>query len=84
MIVSVRLHANLRRQTPRGLIDRLEVELGDRATVADLLRELQLDTTPEATMLLVNRRYAKPDQPLQPGDDIRLFPPISGGQDAPG
>ncbi len=79
MNVTVRLHANLRRQTAQGMVDRLAVELPEQATAADLLAALQLDARPEAVVLLVNRRYAELAQTLHPTDDIRLFPPISGG-----
>jgi len=79
LIVTVRLHANLRRQTAQGMVDRLAVELPEQATAGDLLAALQLDARPQAVVLLVNRRYAELSHPLHPTDDIRLFPPISGG-----
>lgn len=29
--------------------------------------------------IAVNRQYVKDDQPLQDGDEIAFFPPVSGG-----
>lgn len=27
----------------------------------------------------VNQEYARPDQPVRPGDEVALFPPVTGG-----
>lgn len=55
------------------------------ATVADLVQELaaeypQLPTAAGAIYASVNRAYAGQDTVLQPGDEVGLFPPVSGGQ----
>ena len=79
MVVTVRLHATLRRQTEQGMQDRLELELEPGATVASLLEKLGLTEDDESVMLVVNRRMVVDDQPLADGDEIGLMPAISGG-----
>lgn len=80
MVVTVRLHATLRRQTEQGMQDRLELELEPGATVASVLAKLGLTEDDESVMLVVNRRMVSADQPLADGDEIGLMPAISGGR----
>jgi molybdopterin converting factor small subunit len=47
--------------------------------VARLLNSLALDVAPEHLMVVANRRRLEPDTVLEDGDEIDLFPPISGG-----
>jgi molybdopterin converting factor subunit 1 len=35
------------------------------------------------TLVSVNREFALPDDPLHDGDEVALFPPVSGGVEAP-
>jgi len=77
--VKVRLHATLRRHTPEGYQNRLEVELEEGATVASLLRKLNLGMEPEHLLIVTNRRRIEPEDALADGAKIDLFPPISGG-----
>ncbi|GAB4435470.1 MAG: hypothetical protein Kow0031_17210 [Anaerolineae bacterium] len=79
MKVTARLHATLRRATPNGLQNRVSVELPENATIADLLAALAIDASPEHVMLLIDHRRVTPAQPLADGDEVQLFPPISGG-----
>jgi molybdopterin synthase catalytic subunit len=82
MLVQVRLFAILRERAGR---DRLEVELGDGATVRDALDALGenhgleelLERMPVAAA--VNREYASEDSALREGDELALIPPVSGG-----
>ena len=58
------------------------VDLPPDATVADLLR--LLSTRPEAARLprpviAVNRRYARAETVLRPGDEVAVIPPVAGG-----
>jgi molybdopterin synthase catalytic subunit len=84
--VSVRLFAILREQAGT---DSIEIELDDGATVADALTELAgssgltelLDRMP--VQMAVNRTYASPQTQLQPGDELALIPPVSGGAEVP-
>lgn len=61
-----------------------EVELGDGATVRELVELLRSrgepwSTLPERPAVAVNREYAALDEPLQPGDEVAFIPPVAGG-----
>ncbi len=67
---------------------KLARSLPDGATVADLLQGLlaeypRLPSASGAIYASVNRVYAGPETVLQPGDEVGLFPPVSGGQSGP-
>ncbi len=79
MVITVRLHTNLRVKTEAGWQDRLALELEPGATVASVLEALDIPVSDELILLVVNRRTAVPDQPLVDGDEVRLMPAISGG-----
>src|SRR3954454_23283048 len=74
MVVSVRLFAGLRE---RAGSERIEVELPDGATVADLLAAMEL--APRSCVAAINREYAGPETPIGAGDEVALVPPVSGG-----
>ncbi len=82
MTIDVRLFAMLRE---RGGRDRVALELPVRATVADALRGLaEIEPLGELlarlpVRLAVNRDYAAPETMLEPGDELALIPPVSGG-----
>jgi molybdopterin synthase catalytic subunit len=84
MKVTVKLFARLREIVGEG---RLEQELGEGATVEDLLRTLQaaypgLAQVTARTIVSVNQEFATPDSLLRDGDDVAIFPPVSGGGDS--
>lgn len=79
MNITVHLHTILQRQTPQGLVNRLEVALPPGCTVADLLESLALELDLENTLLVVNSRLVGLTQPLADGDQVHLVPAISGG-----
>ena len=74
MVVFVRLFAGLRERAGSG---RIEVELPEGATVADLLAAMELG--PRSCVAAVNREYAGPETPIAAGDEVALVPPVSGG-----
>ena len=74
MIVSVRLFAGLRE---RAGSDRVEVELPDGASVADLLAAM--DVAPRSCVVAINREYADERDVVRTGDEVALVPPVSGG-----
>ena len=80
MRVSVRLFAGLRE---RAGTDRIEVELPDPASVADVLAAMASTPVgairPRECVVAVNREYADADEPVRAGDEIALVPPVSGG-----
>jgi len=84
MKVTVKLFARLREVAGTG---KLERELADGATVGELLDALRAEFPRLAgltarTIIAVNREFATPDSPLHDGDEIAIFPPVSGGTDA--
>ncbi|MEB3321192.1 MAG: MoaD/ThiS family protein [Synechococcaceae cyanobacterium] len=50
-------------------------------TPGSIWRELDLgrESLPAGVRVAVNHRFAQPDTPLQPGDEVAFLPPISGG-----
>lgn len=60
------------------------VDLDDGATLADLKaavgqRHAELQPALDSAVGAVNREFAMPDQLLADGDEVGLFPPVSGG-----
>ena len=83
MRVTIKLFARLREIAGAG---RLERELADGATVGDLLAALRaefprLADVTARTITSVNQEFATPDRPLHDGDEVAIFPPVSGGAD---
>jgi molybdopterin converting factor subunit 1 len=63
---------------------KVELDLPAGATVAHLLEHLAagypaLAPLLERTIVTVNQSYADRQQPVAPGDEIAIFPPVSGG-----
>ncbi|MCH2460343.1 MAG: molybdopterin converting factor subunit 1 [Gemmatimonadetes bacterium] len=63
---------------------RLDVDLPNGSTVADLVLELRgrgapFDSLPTEPAVAVNRHYALPSDPLQSGDEVAFIPPVAGG-----
>jgi molybdopterin synthase catalytic subunit len=83
MRVSVRLFAGLRE---RAGTNRLEVELPDEASVADVLAAMAETPVgalrPRECVVAVNREYASADAQVRAGDEVALVPPVSGGAGA--
>jgi len=76
MVVHVRLFAALRERAGR---DQLELELPDGALVSDALAQVEELARDLPLVLAVNREYAQLGDPLSPGDELALIPPVSGG-----
>lgn len=81
MNISVRLFASMREAAGESLI-RLELESGAR--VADAWEALSaqvpgLEKYRGRALAAVNRRYVSTDEQLAEGDELALFPPVSGG-----
>lgn len=82
--VQVRFFASLRQAAGVSAVDR---QLPAGSTVATLLHELSatypgLPTASGAIYAAVNRAYAGSGTTLADGDEVALFPPVSGGQPA--
>ena len=80
MEVTVRLFAVLRE---RAGAPELTLELPDGARVADALDSLAGLAGDVPLVMAVNREYASPETALDPGDELALIPPVSGGEQAP-
>jgi molybdopterin synthase catalytic subunit len=74
--VTVRLFAGLRERAGTG---ERELELPNDASVADVWPLLGLGDEPAGLLYAVNKRYADRDTALEPGDEVALIPPVSGG-----
>ena len=76
MRVTVRLFAGLRDQAGEG---KRELELAEGARLADIWPALDLGDEPPGLLYAVNKAYAERDRALEPGDEVALIPPVSGG-----
>ena len=81
MQVTVKLFATLRHAAGWGS---RTVDLEPGATVDDLLATLaamdeKLGSEGRTLYAAVNQEYATGDQVLQDGDEVAIFPPVSGG-----
>jgi MoaE-MoaD fusion protein len=82
--VRVRLFARYREATGQ---ERLDVELPDNGTVesawvAVVDRHPQLAQFRPFTLFAVGQDYVDPSHALRAGDELCLFPPVSGGSDS--
>lgn len=61
----------------------VDVELPDRATVADLITALRSlpggGSLPGSVLVAVNHRLAPSDTPIATGDSLAVLPPLAGG-----
>ncbi|NIS78829.1 MAG: molybdopterin converting factor subunit 1 [Anaerolineales bacterium] len=86
MVVTVLYFATLR---DRAGVREEKLTLPDGAVVTDLLeavqaRHSQLEPAIPSTLVSINREYAFAHDALQDGDEVALFPPVSGGEDEVG
>jgi molybdopterin synthase sulfur carrier subunit len=88
MIIYVKLYAalaenvsrHLPTQYPQGIRAgaRLEVELAEGSSLADLMTHLGLPKE-QVKVSFVNGRHQDLEHSLEPGDEVGIFPPIGGG-----
>ena len=81
MELNVRLFALYRERAGKNIVT---VAVADGATVSDLTDEIRRQipnlAPPEVKIVVaVNTDYADSEVVLQPGDDVCLIPPVSGG-----
>jgi MoaE-MoaD fusion protein len=77
--VTVRLFAMLRE---RAGTREMTLELPDGARVRDAIEALDGLADGMPLVMAINREYAAEDAPLDPGDELALIPPVSGGATA--
>jgi molybdopterin synthase catalytic subunit len=75
--VTVRLFAMLRERAGSGEV---VLELEEGARVRDAIERLGGLADGLPLVMAVNREYAAEDQQLDPGDELALIPPVSGGE----
>src|SRR5712691_4846180 len=76
MRITVRLFAALRE---RAGWSQQEVDLPDGAVVSDVWPALGLGEEPPGLAYARNREYAVRDAAVEPGDEVAVIPPVSGG-----
>jgi molybdopterin converting factor subunit 1 len=81
MDVTIHLFATLR---DRAGQEHIQLELPDAASVSQMTDALvtaypSLRDALGSTLIAVNREYAFPQDTLSDGDEVALFPPVSGG-----
>jgi molybdopterin converting factor subunit 1 len=63
--------------------DTVTVSLPAGATAADVLAAVRslpgAERLPPTPIIAVNERYATLDQPVAPGDELAIIPPVAGG-----
>lgn len=81
--VKIRFFASFREKT--GL-EEMTLDVGDKTTVAQIIDELteSLGGLKElfkggSAIVAVNHEVVKPESTVQDGDEIAIFPPVSGG-----
>jgi molybdopterin converting factor subunit 1 len=79
--ITIKLFARFRELVGSGSLERVLAE-GD--TVADLLAGLADDfpkfpADSQRIIVAVNQKFASRDAVLREGDEVALFPPVSGG-----
>ena len=81
MKLKIKLFATLK---DRAGSAHIEVELPDVTTVEQMLTAVaadypQLAPAIPTTLVAVNKAFATPPTPIKAGDEVALFPPVSGG-----
>lgn len=81
MNLNVRLFATLKDRVGAAQVS---VEVNEPATVTNLLTALTekfpaIEPSLKSILISVNQEYAERDQIIHSGDEIALFPPVSGG-----
>ncbi len=77
MSITVKYFARLREQLGRSE-EQLPASAGD--SVAAIWKAATgTDSLPDGILMAVNLTYAKVDTPVQDGDEVGFFPPVTGG-----
>lgn len=77
MVVQVKLFAHLRERI--GFNQR-SVEISSPTTVAGIWQLLTgEDELPNNVLVAVNFSYGRSETPVNDGDEVALFPPVTGG-----
>lgn len=74
--IQVRYFASLRERMGKG---EEQVQAAGIATVTDVWRRVSREPMPANTLMAINQEYAAVDAPVQAGDEVAFFPPVTGG-----
>lgn len=64
--------------------DHIQIRVDEGSNAALLLERLflqfpELKVFSRSVILSINQKFANPEQLVHPGDEVALFPPVSGG-----
>ncbi len=64
--------------------DHIQIRVDEGSNAALLLERLflqfpELEAFSRSVILSINQKFANPEQLVHPGDEVALFPPVSGG-----
>lgn len=81
MILTILFFATLK---DKAKTKSVELTLGDGITVAELKKELEIRfpaiaSSLPSTIVSRNKEFAENNEILKDGDEVALFPPVSGG-----
>ena len=81
MKLDIRLFATLKERIGASTVT---LEIAETGTVSDLLAELlrlypNLQPFKKNIIVSINQEFAGPEKQILAGDEIALFPPVSGG-----
>jgi len=78
MLVQVRLHSILQNSLPGGQ-SQGDLSLPEGSTVRSVLDTLEIKLEPSAMIMVVNLKVVDENTLLADGDQLDLFPAVSGG-----
>ncbi len=78
MKITVKYFASMRDKIGRA---EDSLEIADGSTVEDVWKQVagDADLLPNNTLIAVNMEYTDSKQALKDGDELALFPPVTGG-----
>jgi len=74
--INVRYFASIREKLGRSE-DQVEAVAGE--TARNLWKRVSGLPFPANTLVAINQEYASSDTPVQAGDEVAFFPPVTGG-----
>ena len=81
MKINILLFASLKERIGKPVVS---IDIGDSATVKNMLEVLflqypSLQPIAKNILISVNQEFADHSQKIKAGDEVALFPPVSGG-----
>jgi len=76
MTIEVKFFASLRERLGQGAV---QLESAKPMTVADVWQHCTEQAMPPNVLMAVNLEYVQADHPVNDGDEVAFFPPVTGG-----